>query len=450
MTKSAISTGITLTVVALIVIVGTGIYLSSNLNASITSTTSTHVATTITTKKTTSNSSLYQLKFNQTGICRPGTSLYGAYFIPWSVTLTSGSYNATKTQPPNSNLSNGFTSTRNASYSFISFLVPNGTYNYTLNPVNNFENSQGFTSGTATINGDNVTVYVSFNLASCGSTVSTTTTSKTTTYTTSAVKQSLIMLDLSNGSAACQNIIEGQQFLANWSGNACILTGSDQVSNFAVKPDITLEILSGVTLVLKGGGFANYGTIINNGTMKVYTPLGSYGVIVNSGLMTTNSTIYTEFDTHFMSNGGTFENYGSFLINGHVGYYQHNETYSNGTIYFHEGNENLTGGSFTNGGILQNYGTINNTGWFWNVEAGFDFNSTIDNFGTIQNLEYAQFINNYTISNNGIMINSGYFTNDGKILAYCNSNFVEASAGSFYGNSVVGACGTTTTERNST
>ena len=287
-------------------------------------------------------------------------------------------------------------------------------------------------------------VYVRFNLASCGSTITTTTTSKTSSNTTA--NQSLIVLDLSNGSAACQNIREGQEFFANWSGNECTLTGSDNISSFALNPDVTLEIFPGVTLVLNGGGFGNYGTIINNGTMEVQTSFTSYGVIVNSGLISTNTSIGTVVDTYFMPNGGTFENYGTFLMNGHVGYYQHNETFPNGTMYITAGDENLTGGNFANGGTLDNYGTINNTGWVWNGETGLDFNSIINNFGTIRNLEYAKFVNNYTINNNGIIVNSGNFANNGTIANYCGSNFVETGTGAYSGSAVTGACGTTTFE----
>ena len=76
------------------------------------------------------------------------------------------------------------------SYSSISFSVPNGTYNYTINPANDFENSQtGASSGTITINGNNVTVYVHFKLASCGSTITTTTFASTAITSTQTSQQ---------------------------------------------------------------------------------------------------------------------------------------------------------------------------------------------------------------------------------------------------------------------
>ena len=223
----AISLGISaLIVIALILIVGFGLFVNDTFNTTSTTernvgttntsssghptttntttvclqptgspvgcaTTSTSKSTT-TTSTTVSNTGPYLLSFNQTIFCGPGSSLYGVYFIPWSVTLTSGSYEITKAQPPNSTgTSNYFTSTKNQSYSSISFSVPDGRYNYTINPTNDFENRQtGASSGTITINGNNATVYVRPNLASCGSTITTTTTFKTYSNTTTTTQTS--------------------------------------------------------------------------------------------------------------------------------------------------------------------------------------------------------------------------------------------------------------------
>ncbi len=186
--NKAISLGVSaLTVIILVLTVGFGLFIIDTFNA-----TSTTNNTSGTNHVATSSTGLYQLSFNQTVICRPGTSLYGAYFIPWSVTLASGSsFNTTKVQPPNSNLSNGFTSTKNESYASISFSVADGTYNYTINPTNDFESAQtGASSGTLTINGNNVTINVHFNLASCGSTITTTALTTTTSSSSASTQNS--------------------------------------------------------------------------------------------------------------------------------------------------------------------------------------------------------------------------------------------------------------------
>ncbi len=265
----------------------------------------------------------------------------------------------------------------------------------------------------------------------------------TTWYT--AANQTLIVLNSSNGSLACRSIAEGQNYSASWSGNVCTLTGSYYISSDALEPYVTLEILPGVTLVMNGAGFGNYGTIINNGTMDVETFLTSFGVIDNFGLISTNVSLGTAVDYYFMPNGGTFDNYGAFLINGDfIGYYQHDESYLNGTAYttyITAGEENLTGGQFDNGAILDNYGIINNTGSVWNGVSGSNFNSTINNYGTIRNLKYAEFVNDYTINNNdnGTIVNSGSFANDGII---CGSNLVESSASAYSGRAIMEACST--------
>jgi hypothetical protein len=215
---------------------------------------------------TTGKSGLYFLSFNQTAVCGPGSSLYGDYFIPWSVTLTGGSsYSITKAQPPNSNPSNGFTSTKNDSYSSISFSVPDGTYNYTIDPINDFENAQTYaSSGTITINGDNVTVYVRVNLASCGSTITTTTftSNATSTYTsqqgwTQGGVASLVLTspkvlsyvkpaytyDLNivqdpfatNLANALINVTETQSVSGNWTGGGYEVTYSGVMLNATVQ-----------------------------------------------------------------------------------------------------------------------------------------------------------------------------------------------------------------------
>jgi len=262
------------------------------------------------------------------------------------------------------------------------------------------------------------------------------------TTTTTSTNQPWITLDSSDGASACSSIQQNQSFSATWRSNVCTLTGSDMISNFALRPYTNLDILPGVTLVLNGGGFANYGTIINNGTIDIETSFVTYGVIVNGGLISTNSTVVSEIDDNFGVSGGTIQNYGNFSINGQIGYYPNNETYSNGTTYITAGDEYLTGGSFSNGGILNNYGIINSTGEIWNGESGLNYNSTINNYGIIRNLDQAVFNNNYTINNYETIDNSGTFVNNGTIINFCYSNFVELG-GSFSGNGITGACGTT-------
>lgn len=187
--NKAVSLGVSaLVVIVIVLIAGFGLYINDTFN---TTATTNNTSSSSSSQVVTLNSGLRLLSFNQTVVCGPGSSLYGDYFIPWSVTLRNGSsYSITKAQPPNSNPSNGFTSTKNESYSTISFSVPDGTYNYTLNPTNDFENAQtGASSGTITVDGDNVTVYVRVNLASCGSTITTTTFTSTATSTHTATQQ---------------------------------------------------------------------------------------------------------------------------------------------------------------------------------------------------------------------------------------------------------------------
>lgn len=479
MKREAISLGVSaLIVTVLIIVVGFGVYLNGTFNTSSTVTSSSSISSrVITTSSGIGVAPSYHLVDTKGSIFLFNEIPYSFVVGNFTINLVNNG-TGYKTLPANGtatvflgfvfafNITNPIGKTTNIFFLWsppcnINYGLPCQTQNEWTVP--NYENDPN--QGNATINYLQANLSVSWFTNSTGlfasfqeldeiqNVIPTTSISgNQTLYSTSSTyattsslpaSKSLIVLDLSNGSAACQNIREGQEFSANWSGNVCTLNGSDNISSFALKPGVTLEILPGVTLILNDGGFGNYGTIINNGTMEVQTSFTSYGVIVNSGQISTNASIVTIIDSYFMPNGGTLENYGVFSINGHVGYYQHNETFANGTTYITAGDENLTGGSFANGGILDNYGTINNTGWFWNGESGLDFNSAINNFGTIRNLEYAKFVNYYTITNNGTIVNSGNFANNGTIVTYCGSNFVEAGAGTYSGSAVIGACSTT-------
>lgn len=122
----------------------------------------------------------YKLIFNQTSICPANTALGGDYFAPWSVTLTNqnDTEKMTIVQPPGSPVTtrDAFLSgsPQNKQYASISFMLPNGTYGYTINPVGFDVNrtSPAPNTGAVTINGHDAVVNVSFIPASCGFVIS--------------------------------------------------------------------------------------------------------------------------------------------------------------------------------------------------------------------------------------------------------------------------------------
>ncbi len=265
-----------------------------------------------------------------------------------------------------------------------------------------------------------------------------------TTSTTTTISNSIsnsIILDNSNGSAACESLMPGSG-TAKWEANTCMLTGSETTSpSFLVSPNTILDIFPGITLVLDnpGFGFENYGTIINNGTIDLKNTFGQEGIIDNYGLISANATFVSDNNTNFMPSGGTVNNYGAFEIIGYYANYPANSSDPNQTAY-------LAGGNFGNGAIFNNYGSLNNSGVIQNFVIGANFNSTINNYGTLQNLPGSEFQNRDIVNNNGTIINAGDFVNNGTVVNFCGSNFLGASGGTYLGNPIIGACGTTITQ----
>ena len=110
---------------------------------------------------------LYQVAFHQLGTCN------GLYTAPWSVTLG----NDTVVQPQNGTVpapDQGFSGGPNdVVYSTIKFFVPNGVYEYAVNPTSAFNQAgygAGAVTGKVTVHGANVTVPVPGPFVlSCGS-----------------------------------------------------------------------------------------------------------------------------------------------------------------------------------------------------------------------------------------------------------------------------------------
>ncbi len=95
----------------------------------------------------------YQLIFNQTGLCsNPAT-----FVAPWAVTLNN---KTTLSQPPNATvpafLSSWGLRPSYKEYSIIVFFVPNGTYNYTVYPLNIFL----YQSASVTVQGSTQVIHV--------------------------------------------------------------------------------------------------------------------------------------------------------------------------------------------------------------------------------------------------------------------------------------------------
>jgi hypothetical protein len=213
-----------------------------------------------------------------------------------------------------------------------------------------------------------------------------------------------------------------------------------------MRPNTGLDIFPGITLLLSNNppsGFANYGTIFNNGTISMQSSFTQYGILDNYGLVLSNATDGSQIDSIFMAGGGTINNYGTFNI---VRDHPNLSNSTNGTTIDSFNQTLFAGSNFNNNAIFNNYGILNNSGVFQNFEAGSSFNSTINNYGILENGPAAIFQNEHTIVNNGSVINAGSFTNNGTVVNLCKGNFEELSGGNFVGNMVLGVCGTTTTD----
>ena len=153
----AISLGIaTLVIIALIVIVGFGVYLNSTFNTASTSI--------VGTKVNPSKGREFQVSFEQIAVCNP--PFWG---VPWAVTIG----NETKVEPPSplplDNYSIGGTVSGPL---FINFTLANGTYSYVVTPSGGFFTP---TFGSVTVAGSNVTVPIKYTGTSCTETLNTNT-----------------------------------------------------------------------------------------------------------------------------------------------------------------------------------------------------------------------------------------------------------------------------------
>ncbi|MDG6908349.1 MAG: hypothetical protein JRN20_21470 [Nitrososphaerota archaeon] len=167
--SKAVSMGVvSLIVIALVLIVGFGVYLASALNTTLSGSTddSTLTVHTLNTDNATlATSGRYLVTFEQIGACKP--EFWG---IPWSVTIG----NTTEVEPPGTPLplNNGgpLQGTFGESFSNITFSLADGTYSYIVSP------SAGFftpVSGNVTVAGSNVTVPIKYSGTSCTETLTT-------------------------------------------------------------------------------------------------------------------------------------------------------------------------------------------------------------------------------------------------------------------------------------
>ncbi len=117
----------------------------------------------------TKETGLHQLVFIQQARCP-----YGGWLYPWAVTLSNGQ---TKVNPQNAslNVSVENDSQNDSGYSEISFIVPSGTYGYTIIPATYFSQS-----GNVTVSGSDASVQVfqRFLAEGCSSVASSSSTTK--------------------------------------------------------------------------------------------------------------------------------------------------------------------------------------------------------------------------------------------------------------------------------
>ena len=112
-----------------------------------------------------------------------------------------------------------------------------------------------------------------------------------TTTTNTETNATTIVLDVADGPSVCSFLFDGVVGTGGWNSttNTCTLSGDPILSpTFLVNRGITLLIDQNVTLVLAnpGHGFANYGTIVNNGTMIFENTFTNYGTLLNNGNIT--------------------------------------------------------------------------------------------------------------------------------------------------------------------
>jgi len=158
------------------------------------------------------------------------------------------------------------------------------------------------------------------------------------------------------------------------------------ITNLVINPGDTLQINSGVTLIITGT-VENFGTINNDGTILNFGTLNNEAGIIenNSGGTIENS-------------GGTINNSGGFIINNAQGIIK------NGGIINNEGIlENLAGGLLDNsaGGTIKNDGIIDNDGTIKN--NGIITSSSDDVFNNSGNFEGNEIVD----SSNGATVISG-------------------------------------------
>ncbi len=193
-----------------------------------------------------------------------------------------------------------------------------------------------------------------------------------------------LVLNSTDGSSVCSLLFDGAVGTGGWNSgtNTCTLSGDPILSpTFLMNQSATLTIGHDATLVLSnpGHGFANYGTIINNGILIFENVFIDYGTVINNGKITIESPGFEiQFaqggnDPGVVNNSGTIENMASAAIT------------NQGTINNNGSIDNLRGAAIYNyflssnfSGIINNYLTINNQGSIENER-------TINNFGTLSN-----------------------------------------------------------------